>query len=67
MPTVTITLTDTDDSKSIDCTCSLDLRAGEKLSLAQLAAAEIMLRTRREWNLKSQAAGVITNPTTTKL
>ena len=53
MPTVTITLTDTDDHKSIQCECSLDMYPGQPLSLAQVAAAQIMQRTNREWNLKS--------------
>ena len=53
MPTVTITLTDTKDAKSFECECSLDLYPGKPLSLAQIAAADIMKRTNSHWGLRS--------------
>lgn len=49
MPTVTITIKDSDDKKGLTCESDMDLRPGMPLSLAQIAAAEIMLRTNREW------------------
>lgn len=53
MPKVTITIDDTADGKAIECDCDLDLYPGKPLSLAQIAAAEIMRRTNSVWCIKT--------------
>lgn len=65
MPSVIITISDADDGKSIKCDCSLDLYPGKPMSLAQIAAAEIMRRTNGAWSIKAAVPAKVQRPVTT--